>query len=338
MLSAPKRTNDLSSRGTLEKLMNTAQPPLNALKAFEATARHLSFSRAADELHVTPAALSHQIKGLEDFLGLKLFVRRTRSIELTDAGRMLYPGLHAGFQQIRQAVGTLERLRNDRVLVISAPPGFTGKWLAPRLYRFAMAEPDIDARVSSSFGLANFAADGVDVAIRNVTENAERDPELSYEPLVPLVVKPVVSPKLLDQTGPLETPEDLKKLNLIHDDSLSGRNRIPTWEDWFRAAGVTGVDVSRGLRFSAADHAIDATVEGAGVLLSYTLLAHDDLRSGRLIAPFPLALATGRTFHLVCPKVLAERPKVKAFRTWILAEIGRLDPAIISPPVCGRLE
>jgi LysR family glycine cleavage system transcriptional activator len=318
--------------------MSGALPPLNALKAFEATARHGSFTRAATELHVTPAALSHQIKGLEDFLGVKLFVRRTRAIELTEAARLLYPGLHAGFLQIRQAVNSLERLRNDRVLVISAPPGFTAKWLAPRLYRFLMAQPEIDARVSSTFTLVNFAADGVDVAIRNVALNADRDPDLVYEPLLPLIVKPVLSPSLIERLGLLDSPDDLKRANLIHDDSLSGRSRIPTWNDWFRAAGVEGVDVSRGLRFSSADHAIDATVEGAGVLLAYTLLAHDDLRTGRLVSPFNLALGTRRAFHIVCPRGTENRPKVKAFREWIVDEIARLDPAIASPPVVASLE
>lgn len=318
--------------------MSVPLPPLNALKAFEATARHLSFTRAAEELHVTPAALSHQIKGLEDFLAVKLFVRRTRSIELTDAGRLMYPGLHAGFLQIRQAVNSLERLRNDRVLVISAPPGFTAKWLAPRLYRFMTREPEIDARVSSTFSLVDFAADGVDVAVRNVATNGERDPELVYDVLLPLVVQPVLSPRLAAQVGPLTAPADLKRVNLIHDDSLMGRSRIPTWEDWFRAAGVDGVDLSRGLRFSSADHAIDATVEGAGVLLAYTMLAHDDLRTGRLIAPFPLALGTKRAFHIVYPKSTVNRPKVKAFRQWLLDEVSRLDPTIASPPVVATLD
>lgn len=318
--------------------MSTPLPPLNALKAFEATARHMSFTRAADELHVTPAALSHQIKGLEDFLGVRLFVRRTRAIELTDAGRLLYPGLHAGLLQIRQAVTGLERLRNDRVLVISAPPGFTAKWLAPRLYRFLMAEPEIDARVSSTFTLVDFAGDGVDVAVRNVSQTAERDPDLVYERLMPLIVQPVMSPRLVEKIGPLTSPSDLKRTTLIHDDSLAGRSRIPTWEDWFRAADVTGVDVSRGLRFSSADHAIDATVEGAGVLLAYTLLAHDDLRTGRLVAPFPLGIETGRAFHIVCPKGTENRPKVKAFREWMTDEITRLDPALASPANISALE
>src|SRR4051795_1811490 len=151
-----------------EKNSSKAQPllPLNALRAFEAIARHMSFARAADELHVTPAALSHQIRGLEQEVGVALFHRRTRAIELTEAGRLLYPGVHAGFASLRNAVGQLARTRGHNVLVISATPGLVAKWLMPRLWHFLRAHPDIDARVSASLKLVDFAAEGVDVAIR----------------------------------------------------------------------------------------------------------------------------------------------------------------------------
>src|SRR5436853_2220311 len=146
--------------------MSRPLPPLNALKAFEAIARHLSFAKAADELHVTPAALSHQIRALEGQLGLALFHRRTRAIELTDAGRLVYPGLHAGFESVRNAIGQLARARDGNVLVISATPGLVAKWLIPRLWRFLRAYPDIDARVSGTLKIVDFAAEGVDVGIR----------------------------------------------------------------------------------------------------------------------------------------------------------------------------
>src|ERR1044072_201495 len=151
-----------------EKISVIAQPllPLNALRAFEAIARHMSFARAAEELHVTPAALSHQIRGLEEQLGLPLFTRRTRSIELTEAGRTLYPGLHAGFESVGGAVAPLDRERDANILVISATVGLAAKWLVPRLWRFLQANPHIDARGSGTMKLADFAADGVDVAIR----------------------------------------------------------------------------------------------------------------------------------------------------------------------------
>src|SRR6516162_10117917 len=145
--------------------MHNALPPLSALRAFEAAARHLSLTQAARELSVTPGALSHQIRGLEELLGVKLFERRVRSIALTSAGKQLYPGLHTGFGHIHDAVASLSRANEDRVLVISTPPGFTSKWLAPRLYRFATAHPEIDVRVSSSLNNANFTTDGVDAAI-----------------------------------------------------------------------------------------------------------------------------------------------------------------------------
>src|SRR5229473_2217700 len=144
--------------------MHTPMPPLNALRAFEAAARHLSLTKAAQELHVTAGALSHQIRALEDLLGVKLFERRVRAIALTPAGKLLYPGLQTGFAHIQDAVASLGLAGDSRVLVISTPPGFTAKWLVPRLYRFAAAHPEIDVRVSSSFGYANFTTDGVDAA------------------------------------------------------------------------------------------------------------------------------------------------------------------------------
>lgn len=314
--------------------MSAPLPPLNALRAFEATARHLSFSRAATELHVTPAALSHQIKGLEDFLGVRLFERKARSIALTDAGRQLYPGLHSAFLQIRQAVASLERLQNDRVLVISAPPGFTAKWLAPRLYRFLIANPDIDARISSSMTIVDFGADGVDVAVRNTRGPFDG---LVVDKLIDIHMLPVVSPRYLDQIGALTAPADLLKATLIHDDSLLGLADIPTWADWFRAAGFDHPQLDRGLRFNSADHALDAAVEGAGVLLGHRTLAYDDLRTGRLVAPFDITLKTGRAFHFVCPIGSEARPKVAAFRTWIGAEMAAMNAALatadgIMPP------
>ncbi|MGI9425257.1 MAG: transcriptional regulator GcvA [Hyphomicrobiaceae bacterium] len=304
--------------------MSSPLPPLNALRAFEVAARHLSFSRAADELHVTPAALSHQIKGLEDFLQVKLFHRRTRSIELTDAGRTLYPGLHDGFGHLRQAVASLDRIRDDRVLVISAPPGFTAKWLTPRLYRFLEQSPDIDARISATPTMADFAADGVDVSIRNMTQT-ENLPEMVCDKLVDICLLPVVSPRYLENHGPLQDPGDLRHVNLIFDRSLPNIYDLPSWADWLAEAGVEGVDLGRGLSFNSADHALEAAIEGAGVLLSHYTLAHDDLRTGRLVAPFPLKLKTRRAFHFVCPQGSEIRPKIAAFRSWLHEEVAMME-------------
>ncbi len=301
--------------------MSEPLPPLNALRAFEATARHLSFTRAADELHVTPAALSHQIKGLEEFLGVKLFLRKPRAIELTDAGRSLYPGIHAGFGQLRQAVQSLERLRNDRVLVVSAPPGFTAKWLAPRVHRFVTANPDIDVRISATNSLVDFTADGIDVLIRNAVNAPE---SMHSEKLIDIWALPVASPRFLEEIKGLRSPEDLLKVPLIHDDSIANLPNVPYWREWFAAQGVTGVDIKPHLRFNSADHALEAAVEGAGVLLAYRTLAYDDLRVGRLVAPFDALLPINRRFYLACDEYSATRPTVVAFRQWVHEEMERM--------------
>ncbi|MFV0299145.1 MAG: transcriptional regulator GcvA [Hyphomicrobiaceae bacterium] len=301
--------------------MQKPLPPLNALRAFEATARHLSFTVAADELFVTPAALSHQIKGLEDFLGQRLFVRRPRAIALTPAGEALYPGLHAAFLQIRHSVELLDRAKADNVLVISAPPGFTAKWLVPRLYRFLMAHPEIDARISSTLSMANFTTDNVDIAIRN-TLNISRG--YSAQRLLSITLLPVMSPRLVEKHG-IGVPADLAKVMLIHDEMLGNLSGLPGWTDWLAAAKVKGVNLARGLRFSSSDHAMNAAIEGAGVLLGYKALVHDDLRCGRLVAPFRLELKTDRVFHVVCPQAKAGAPKVKAFTEWVLAEAASTE-------------
>jgi len=295
--------------------MDAPLPPLNALRAFEAIARHLSFAKAADELHVTPAALSHQIRALEEQLGLPLFHRRTRAIELTDAGRLIYPGLHAGFESVRGAMAQLDRSRDSNVLVISATPGLVAKWLMPRLWRFLHAHPDIDARVSASLKIADFAAEGVDVAIRLSKEN---HPELYAERLFNDSVLPVCSPRLVEQG--LRSPADLPRFPLIHYDIPMSMRAPPLWADWFVVAGLQG-DATRGLKVNVADHALDAAVAGAGVSLSFKLIASDDVHSGRLVTPFGPELPLASGYNFVCPKGHEKRPNVRAFRDWLFAEM-----------------
>ena len=305
--------------------MQKPMPPLNALRAFEVSARHLSLTKASQELNVTPGALSHQIRGLEEMLGIKLFERRVRSIALTAQGKLLYPGLQTGFTQIRDAVAGLDTHGDERVLVISTPPGFTAKWLAPRLYRFASAHPEIDARISSSFSNANFTNDGVDIAVRNMPDDFAADAALGFEKLIDMSVVPLCSPKLVAKYGPLRKPEALTRMPLIHDDTLINRIEVPNWADWFKAAGVANADVSRGLRFNSADHALDAAGEGAGVLLAQMTLAYDDLRTGRLVIPFDLALKTNRAYYIVWASKRRQLPAMEAFRVWIKQEVADLD-------------
>jgi len=296
-------------------------PALNALRAFEAAARHLSFTRAAEELHVTPGALSHQIRGLEETLGVLLFERRVRSIALTAAGSRLYPGLQTGFMQIREAVNTLDAVGRDRVLVVSTPPGFTAKWLAPRLHRFAIAYPDIDVRISSTMSMANFRTDGVDVALRNLAAGTAASPDLALEKLVGLSFVPVCSPKLIARHGRFATPSALTYVPLIHDDSRGG---MPGWPEWFEAAGVSGAEVERGHHFSSADLALDMVIEGAGVFLAHDVLAYDELRTGRLVIAYDFVMPSDRAYYFAFLEK-NDHPAIPAFREWLKAEIAALD-------------
>lgn len=310
--------------------MHKPMPSLNALRAFEAAARHLSLTRAAEELHVTAGALSHQIRGLEELLGCKLFERRVRAIALTPAGKLLYPGLQTGFARIREAIDGLDHSASGRVLVISAPPGFTAKWLVPRLYRFTSANPQIDVRSSSSTAYANFTTDRVDVAVRNLPNDTTADPALVVEKLIELSLVPVCSPRLAATLGLFQGPAALRHAPLIHDDTLAHRPEVPTWADWFAAAGVEGIEVGRGLRFNSTDHALDAANEGAGVLLAHDLTAYDDLRSGRLVIPSSPKLPIGRAYYFVCPKSRSIVPHVQAFRNWIKQELAAVDWAQVA--------
>lgn len=312
--------------------MHSAMPPLNALRAFEAAARHLSLTKAAEELNVTPGAVSHQIRGLEEFLQVKLFERRVRAIALTETGKLLFPGLQTGFAHIREALSDLARAGAAPVLVISTPPGFTAKWLAPRLYRFSLAAPEIDARVSSSISNADFVADGVDIAIRNLALDAGPQPGLRAEPILDIRFLAVCSPSLLERFDLLQDPDALKTVPLIHDETFLTRANMPGWSDWFDTAGLAHGDTIRGLRFSSADHALDAAVEGAGLLLTHGVLAYDDLRTGRLVQPFPQTLSSGRAYHLVMPETDTVPAPVEAFVSWVRKEAADLNPAYLGEP------
>jgi LysR family glycine cleavage system transcriptional activator len=303
--------------------MRRPLPPLNSLRAFEATARNLSFSKAATELHVTPAALSHQIRGLEDLLGLKLFHRRARSIELTEAARLIYPGIRTGFESIREAVDRLDRGKQDRLLVVSSTPGLTAKWLVPRLYRFLSLHPDIETRITASVAYANFTTDDIDVGIRL---SSGVHPDLHVEKLSDEWLLPLCSPRLLEGEWPLRTPGDLARFPLIQVD-LPGV--VPTWADWLETAGVEGIDSSRGLRLNVADHALDAASEGVGVVLGYKMVASRDIVSGRLVVPFgPEVPLPGRSYYFVCAKGDEKRAPVKAFRDWVFAEFAETEAAL----------
>ncbi|NQW01739.1 MAG: transcriptional regulator GcvA [Rhodospirillales bacterium] len=295
-------------------------PPLNSLRAFNAAARHMSFQDAAEELFVTPAALSYQIRQLEDHLGVKLFNRLNRAVELTEMGLLIAPGIREGFARLSKTMQQLERRKSSNVLVISAGPAITAKWLAPRLYRFVSKHPNIDARVSSSVKKVDLEEDDVDVAIRF---GAGKYAHCRTEKLFDEYVTPMCSPALVNGDRPLRTPDDLKNHTLISDDTHVGFFDLADWNAWFEQAGVKDGNQGHGkLQFNVADHALDAAISGAGVVLGRTALAQGDLDAGRLVMPFDLKIKADFSFFLVYLESRAEDPNIRAFRDWLMDEIG----------------
>ncbi len=294
-------------------------PPLNALRAFEASGRHLSFAKAADELGVTPPAISHQVRQLEDHLGVPLFRRMTRQVALTDAGRAALEPMTEAFDRLAEAVALLEERDDSGVLTVSVAPSFAALWLVPRVEQFTAKHPDIDLRIAANMALSDFADDGVDAAIRYGRGNY---PGLSVVQLSQESIAPMCSPDLLKGPHPLNGPQDLAHHTLLHDDSTVSLGQSPDWRLWLRLAGHADIDASRGPRFSFPDHALQAAVRGQGVILGRLSLAGDDLAAGRLVRPFGDALPTEFGYYLVHPDAKPLPPKVAAFRAWVLSETG----------------
>jgi LysR family glycine cleavage system transcriptional activator len=308
--------------------MTRRLPPLNSLRAFEAAARHLSFTRAAEELHVTPAAISHQIKALEDHLGVKLFRRLSRAVLLTEAGQACVAGLSDAFDRMAVA---LERLRAQECsgsLTVSTSPALAAKWLVPRLERFQQLHPEIDVRVSAAMRLVDFAREDVDVAIRYGPGSY---PGLLAELLLTNEVVPVCAPALVEGARPLRTPQDLRHHALLHDDTSTSDGAYPNWPMWLRAAGLEDIDPSRGPRFDYPGLVLDAAAAGRGIALALSTVAAADLAAGRLVTPFAVAAPTPFAYYVVCPEATAERPKVAAFRRWLRAEADRNSAAAGAP-------
>ena len=294
--------------------MSDRLPPLTALRAFEAAARHMSFQRAAEELNVTPAALSYQIKALEADLGQPVFRRLNRAVELTEAGRCLAPGATDAFATLTAAWRSTKRLTDSGVLTVTAGPAFTSKWLAPRMYDFAQAHEEIELRFLATLRIVDFVRDEVDVAIRF---GLGQDKDVYSRPLIDEWMTPMMTPELAQR---YDSPEKLAEATLIHDDSISFF-KLPTgWAAWCKAAGID-IDTAHGPRFSQADHALDAAIAGAGVVLGRVSLATRALEAGRLVAPFELGLVSEAQFRFICPRGNENRPHIAAFEAWVLEEI-----------------
>jgi LysR family glycine cleavage system transcriptional activator len=295
-------------------------PALNALKAFEAAARYESFTKAADELCVTQGAVSHQVKALEAELGLKLFRRERQRLLITEAGRTYLEVVRDAFDRLATGTERLLQRQNSGVLTVTTSPNFASKWLVHRLGRFAEVHPGIDLRITASVQHIDFAREDIDMAIRH---GAGQWPGLHVTRLCVEELFPVCSPKLLKGRGALRTPRDLKRHTLLHTDDRSG------WARWLEQAGVANGDFGSGPVFNQASMAIDAAIDGQGIALARTALAAWDLIAGRLVKPFPLALAVSYAYWIVCPKANADLPKVTIFRQWLLSEAA-LDTGRLS--------
>ena len=261
--------------------------PLKALRAFESAARHLSFVLAAEELYVTPAAVSHQVKRLEEYLGVQLFQRLASGLLLSETGQLLFLELREVFLRLDKAMAQVLTSDSEGALTISVAPGFAAKWLLPRLQSFKELHPHIDLRVSSSLAMIDFQRDSFDAAIRL---GHGVYPGLAAIKLFEESVTPMCSPRLLEGIQALVNPDDLQGLVLLHDESLALDSAAPDWARWLKAADAGTVDASRGTRFDQPDHALQAAIEGAGVVLGRRRLATNDIAAGRLVAPFELSL------------------------------------------------
>lgn len=294
-------------------------PPLNGLRAFESAARYLSFTKAAEELNVTPAAVSQQVKSLEAYFGVQLFKRLTRALMLTDSGQLVLPVLQEGFDKLAEADGLLRNRRDDRILTVSVAPSFGAKWLVPRLESFRRAHPDYDIRIDATDTPADFRRDNVDIALRYGLGDY---PGLVSECLLTEVGVPVCSPRLLEGEHPLRTPEDLSHHTLLHIQWKMESDAAPNWRMWLRAAGYGNIDPDRGPQFSMESMAIQAAIDGQGVALISTALIEDDLAAGRLVLPFEGEVnhQTSFCYYLVYPESHLQRPKVAAFREWVEKE------------------
>ncbi|WP_316193494.1 transcriptional regulator GcvA [Bradyrhizobium sp. SZCCHNRI1029] len=286
-------------------------PSLNGLRAFEAAARHLSFTRAASELNVTQTAISHQIKRLEDELGLRLFVRQNRSLALTPQARDYLPLVRAAFDDLRLATERLVRKDNAKVLTVSTIASLAAKWLLPRLTAFQEAHPGIDVRITTSTGLVDFRKDDVDAAIRY---GRGHWPGVRAEWLMADELFPVCSPALLQGDKPLRCPEDLAHHTLLQ---VSG-GYDDDWRLWLTAAGLP-VEMSRQgrLSFDLSLMTVQAAIDGLGVAIGRTAYVQDDIAKGRLVVPFKMTLPSDAGFYLVTPEGRIDPPKLKAFRQWL---------------------
>jgi len=303
--------------------MSRTLPSLKALRAFEAAARHLSLSQAAEELHVTPGAVGQQVKSLESHLGVQLFKRSHQGLRLTEAGLALLPGLSDGFERLAAAVEEARSSDEQRSLVVSIAPTLAGRWLVPRMYRFAEAHRDIDIRIDATDRPVDLHHEDIDVAIRL---SPSRHQELHTDVLFDEEVFPVCCPSLPDDQRPLDVPSDLRRHTLLHVDWKYPTKSWVDWATWLKAARAEDVDADAGPRFSLFTMAIQSAIDGHGVALTGSVFVADDLAAGRLIKPFPISVPTDCAYYLLCLPAVAHNRRIDAFREWLLEEARATRP------------
>jgi LysR family glycine cleavage system transcriptional activator len=295
--------------------MTARLPSLNGLRAFEAAARHLSFTHAAAELNVTQTAISHQIRRLEEELGIRLFVRQNRALALTPQAKDYLPGVRAAFNDLRLATDRLLRKDNEHVLTVSTLASLAAKWLLPRLSAFQETHPGIDVRITTSTALVDFKSGDVDAAIRYGRGDW---PGLHADWLMADQLFPVCSPALLTGKHPLRCPEDLRDHVLLHTSNANSDD----WRLWLTAAGLpANISKQPGLTFDLILMTVQAAIDGFGVAMGRTSYVEADIAKGRLVVPFKITLPANAGFYLVCPEATADTPKLAAFRQWLVASV-----------------
>ncbi len=288
-------------------------PPLNALKAFEASARQLSFTRAAEELFVTQAAISHQIKSLEEYLGLKLFMRKNRALLLTEEGQSYYLDIKDVFNLLNDATERLLARGAKGAITVSLQPSFAIQWLVPRLSRFNQLHPEIDVRIKAVDQEDGSLTEDVDVAIYH---GRGRWPNVHADKLHTEYLVPVCSPLLLQGAKPLNSIEDFTQHTLLHDTSRRD------WKRWFKDADIKATNVNHGPIFSHSAMVVQAAVYGQGIALAQSVLAKPEIDAGRLVMPVEHKLVSKDAFYLVCRESQVEVGKIAAFRDWVLETVA----------------
>jgi len=296
--------------------MHRKLPPLKSLRYFDAAAKSLSFTRAAEQLFVTQAAVSHQVKALEEFLGVELFIRKNRRLILSQEGQAYWPAIRKIFEQLADATSQLKSSGATGPLTVSVAPSFAVNWLVPRLIQFNELYPDIDVRMKADDHLADFVRDDVDMQIFFGSQDDYED-GLHTECLLAEKLIPVCSPDLLrGRRRPLDKPDDLRYHTLLHDESTDD------WNNWLNLAAVKGVNLNTGTIFSHSNLVLQAARYGQGIALGHSVLAQTDIELGRLVKLFEVELVSKYSYDIVCPEAWADKPKIKAFRDWLLLTVN----------------